>query len=67
MKKWHKEPLLHFLMIGAMIFVLFSMVNKDEIDVSGNKIVVTAAEIERDAIKAEMDKLSKRLESLNVS
>lgn len=47
MRKWIKEPLLHFLIIGAVIFVLFSIVNKDEIDVSGNKIVVTAAEIER--------------------
>ena len=47
MKKWYKEPLLHFLIIGALIFVVFSIVNKDEIDVSGNKIVVTAAEIER--------------------
>ena len=47
MKHWHKEPLLHFLIIGAVIFVVFSIVNKDEIDVSGNKIVVTAAEIER--------------------
>jgi len=37
MKGWHKEPLLHFLIIGAMIFVVFSIVNKDEIDVSGNK------------------------------
>jgi hypothetical protein len=47
MKKWCKEPLLHFLVIGALIFVLFSIVNKDEITVSDNKIVVTAAEIER--------------------
>jgi len=47
MKKLHKEPLIHFLIIGAMIFVLFSVVNKDEIDVSGNKIVVSTAEIER--------------------
>jgi hypothetical protein len=47
MKKWYKEPLLHFLIIGALIFVVFSIVNKDEIDVSGNKIVVTVAEIER--------------------
>ena len=46
MKKWHKEPLLHFLIIGALIFVVFSIVNKDEIDLSGNKIVVTAADIE---------------------
>jgi hypothetical protein len=47
MKKWHKEPLLHFLITGALIFVLFSIVNKDEVSVSENKIVVTAAEIER--------------------
>jgi len=47
MKKWHKEPLFHFLIIGALIFVVFSIVNNDEIDVSGNKIVVTAADIER--------------------
>jgi hypothetical protein len=47
MKHWHKEPLLHFLIIGALIFVFFSIVNKDEITVSDNKIVVFAAEIER--------------------
>jgi len=27
MKQLHKEPLLHFLIIGAMIFVLFSIVD----------------------------------------
>ena len=47
MKKLYKEPLLHFLIIGALIFVLFSVVNKEEIALSENKIVVTAAEIER--------------------
>jgi hypothetical protein len=47
MKKWHKEPLLHFLIIGALVFVLFSIVNKEEDIVSGNKIVVSTAEIER--------------------
>jgi hypothetical protein len=47
MKKWYKEPLLHFLIIGALIFVVFSIVNKEEIDLSGNKIVVSTAEIER--------------------
>jgi len=47
MKKFYKEPLLHFLIIGALIFVLFSIVNKEEDTVSGNKIVVTTAEIER--------------------
>jgi len=47
MKKWHKEPLFHFLIIGALIFVVFSTVNKNELTVSGNKIVVTANDIER--------------------
>ena len=47
MKKWCKEPLLHFLMIGALIFVLFSIVNNDEMTVSNNKIVVSTDDIER--------------------
>jgi len=47
MKHWHKEPLLHFLIIGAVIFVVFSIANKDEAAVSGNKIVVSTPEIER--------------------
>jgi hypothetical protein len=47
LKKWYKEPLFHFLIIGAMIFILFSIVNKEEDTGAGNKIVVTAAEIQR--------------------
>ena len=47
MKNFHKEPLLHFLIIGALIFVLFSMVNKEEDVVSGNKILVSTGDIER--------------------
>jgi hypothetical protein len=47
MKKLYKEPLLHFLIIGALIFVLFSIVNKEESIESENKIVVSIAEIER--------------------
>ncbi len=47
MKKLYKEPLLHFLIIGVLIFTLFSIINKEEDIVSGNKIVVTVAEIER--------------------
>ncbi|MBW1899645.1 MAG: peptidyl-prolyl cis-trans isomerase, partial [Deltaproteobacteria bacterium] len=47
MKKWIKEPLLHFLIIGALIFVFYSIANKDEVAVSDKKIVVTYAEIER--------------------
>ena len=47
MKHWHKEPLLHFLIIGAVIFVVFSIANKEEAAVGGNKIVVSSAETER--------------------
>jgi hypothetical protein len=47
MRTWHKEPLVHFLIIGALIFVLFSIVNKDEDNVSTNKIVVSTADLER--------------------
>ncbi len=47
MKKLHKEPLLHFLIIGALIFTLFSIVNKEEDIVSGNKIIVLTADIQR--------------------
>jgi hypothetical protein len=47
MKTLHKEPLLHFLIIGALIFVLFSIVSKEEDINSGNKILVSTADIER--------------------
>ncbi len=47
MKSWHKEPLFHFLVIGAVIFVLFSIVNREEDFVSDNKIVVSSADIAR--------------------
>jgi hypothetical protein len=47
MKKLYKEPLLHFLIIGALIFVVFSVVNKDETTIPDKKIVVTATDIER--------------------
>ncbi len=47
MKKWLKEPLLHFLVIGALIFISFSMVNTQEISVDEKKIVVSTGDIER--------------------
>jgi hypothetical protein len=47
MKKWYREPLFHFLVIGALIFVVFSMAGKEEGMVQGNTIVVTAADMER--------------------
>jgi hypothetical protein len=45
--KFLREPLFHFLIIGTVIFLLFSIVNREEDTVSGNKIVVTASDIER--------------------
>ncbi len=47
MKSWYKEPLFHFLIIGAVIFVLFSIVNTEEDFVSDSKILVTSADIAR--------------------
>jgi hypothetical protein len=47
MKKLYKEPLFHFLIIGAMIFVLFSVLNKEDTVTNGNKILVSTADIER--------------------
>jgi hypothetical protein len=47
MKKWLKEPLLHFLVIGALIFIVFSAVNEQEIRVDEKKIVVSTGDIER--------------------
>jgi hypothetical protein len=47
MKKWLKEPLVHFLVIGALIFVVFSVVNNEESTLDGNKIVVSAGDIQR--------------------
>lgn len=47
MKKWYKEPLLHFLVIGVVIFAVFSIASKEEAVVGGNKIVVSSAETER--------------------
>lgn len=46
MKKWFKEPLFHFLVIGAVIFAVFFTVNKEE-GVTNKKILVTTSDIER--------------------
>jgi hypothetical protein len=47
MKKWYKEPLLHFLAIGALIFGLFALVSDEKDVINKNKIIVTTADIER--------------------
>ena len=46
MKRWLKEPLLHFILIGAVLFVLFYKVADPE-EISDNRIVITEADIER--------------------
>lgn len=47
MNKWFKEPLLHFLLIGALLFGLYSLVNPEDSSVSDNRIVISVGDIER--------------------
>jgi len=47
MKKWLKEPLVHFLFIGVMIFYVFSVVNPEDIQVNDSKIFVSVTDVER--------------------
>ena len=46
MKRWIQEPLLHFLLIGAVLFALFYQV-ADPQEVADNRIVISEADIER--------------------
>jgi hypothetical protein len=46
LKRWLQEPLLHFLLIGALLFLLFYQVADPE-DVADNRIIISAADIER--------------------
>ena len=47
MKRWLKEPLLHFLCMGAMIFIVFSVFTEEENPVDQYKILITSADIAR--------------------
>lgn len=47
MKKIMKDPLFHFLAIGALIFVVFTAFNKEEVSTDGKKIVVSSGDVER--------------------
>jgi hypothetical protein len=47
MKRLLKEPLSHFMLLGVLIFIVFSVVSDEEISVDGKKIVVSAGDIER--------------------
>jgi peptidyl-prolyl cis-trans isomerase C len=59
MTKWLNEPLLHFLCIGASVFIFFSIVTPEEVVMDSNKIVITVSDIER--ISANWYKRLKRL------
>ena len=45
-QKLLREPLLHFLLIGAALFVLYDLQNEDTVDDS-RQIVISQAEIDR--------------------
>jgi hypothetical protein len=47
MKKWLNEPLIHFLCIGALIFILYSAFQQEEKPLDQYKSVITAADISR--------------------
>ena len=46
LKKWLREPLLHFLLIGAAIFLLYGLQNQDYIS-DDNRIVISKGNIDR--------------------
>lgn len=46
LKKWLREPLLHFLLIGAALFVFYNLQTDDSADDS-NSIVITESDIDR--------------------
>ena len=41
-----REPLLHFLLIGAALFILYGLLNDEPLD-TGQRIVITEADIDR--------------------
>lgn len=49
MKKWLREPLLHFLLIGAALFLFYGFQNDGYVDYD-NRIVITEADINRLAL-----------------
>jgi peptidyl-prolyl cis-trans isomerase C len=46
-RQWFTEPLLHFLAIGAVVFLLYSAVNDEQESSGSNQIIVKTADIER--------------------
>jgi len=43
MSRWLREPLLHFALLGALIFVLYAWIGESEVD-SGAQIVISVAQ-----------------------
>jgi hypothetical protein len=44
---WTREPLVHFLVLGALLFGLFALVNDEASSKSPNQIEITASNVER--------------------
>ncbi len=47
MKEWIREPLLHFLLIGAALFILYDLKNEGYNNDEDNQIVITQGSIDR--------------------
>ena len=45
MKKFIKDPLLHFLLIGALLFFVFELI-KSPVEIQENSIVITRGDID---------------------
>ncbi len=45
--KWHREPLIHFLGIGALLFGVFALVSDEVGSVDSNRIEITTADVDR--------------------
>jgi peptidyl-prolyl cis-trans isomerase C len=58
LNKWLREPLLHFLVIGGLLFVFYSLLN-DEVNKNDNRIVITTNDINR--LSTQWKKQWKRL------
>ncbi len=41
--KWHRETLIHFLSMGALLFGVFALVNDEAGSGAANRIEITAA------------------------
>ncbi len=44
---WTREPLVHFLVLGALLFGLFALVNDEASSKSPNQIEITSADVDR--------------------